>query len=95
MPLSTATLRSVFNGAGQTARAFSTSSPRSIARTMLTGRLANEPTVSTTPNGREVIKYTVASEYGNRDARQTSFFRVSSFVEPGAKRDFILGLQKG
>lgn len=94
MPLSTSTFRPLFNAAGQTARAFSTSSPRAIARAMVTGRLASEPQLLSTSSGREVIKYTIASDYGPMDRRQASFFRVASFAA-SPQKEFLLNLQKG
>ncbi|CAG8055525.1 unnamed protein product [Penicillium olsonii] len=81
--------------ASQTARAFSTSPAHSVARLTLTGRLGAEPELQTTPNGTEVVKYSVGTNYGPRDNRQTSWFRISNFVPEGAQRDYILGLQKG
>lgn len=76
------------------ARAFSTSSPRSIARISIIGNLADTPEVFTTQSGREIVKYAVASNSGPKDNRQTSWFRVTSFVE-GPRKDFLLTLPKG
>jgi len=81
--------------AAQTARAFSTSPARSIARLTLTGRLGADPELQSTSSGQEVVKYVVGTSYGPRDNRQTSWFRVSNFVPEGPQRDYILGLQKG
>ncbi|KAG6000413.1 hypothetical protein E4U43_001602 [Claviceps pusilla] len=76
------------------ARSFSTSSPRSLARITVIGNLANTPEVQTTSSGREILKYAVASNHGPRDNRQTSWFRVTSFVE-GPRKDYMLTLPKG
>ncbi|KAG5923383.1 hypothetical protein E4U42_004970 [Claviceps africana] len=76
------------------ARSFSTSSPRSIARMSIIGNLADTPEVHTTSSGREILRYAVASNSGPKDNRQTSWFRVTSFVD-GPRRDFMLGLVKG
>ncbi|CAG8043283.1 unnamed protein product [Penicillium salamii] len=81
--------------AAQTARTFSTSPAHSLARLTLTGRLGAEPELQTTANGTEVVRYSVGTNYGPRDNRQTSWFRISNFVPEGAQRDYILGLQKG
>ncbi|CAG8931774.1 unnamed protein product [Penicillium salamii] len=81
--------------AAQTARAFSTSPAHSLARLTLTGRLGAEPELTTTANGTEVVRYSVGTNHGPRDNRQTSWFRISNFVPEGAQRDYILGLQKG
>ncbi|EHK16689.1 uncharacterized protein TRIVIDRAFT_131714 [Trichoderma virens Gv29-8] len=79
------------------ARAFSTSSPRSVARITIIGHLADSPegmTAGSGENTKEYVRYTVASNSGPKDARQTSWFRVTGFVE-GARRDFIMSLPKG
>ncbi|EAW12833.1 single-stranded DNA-binding protein [Aspergillus clavatus NRRL 1] len=83
------------SGTARSARTFTTSSPRSIARMIITGRLAAEPELHATSTGQEVIKYAVASSYGSRENRQISWFRVSSFQPEGPQRDFILNLPKG
>jgi hypothetical protein len=83
------------SGAALSTRSFSTSSPRSIARMIITGRLAAEPELHATSTGQDVIKYAVGTSYGKGDNRQTSWFRVSSFQPEGSQRDFILGLPKG
>ncbi|KAG6039443.1 hypothetical protein E4U41_002623 [Claviceps citrina] len=76
------------------ARAFSTSSPRSLARISIIGNLANTPEIHNTSNGREILKYAVASNTGSKDNRQTSWFRVTSFAD-GPKKDYLLNLPKG
>ncbi|UNI14181.1 ssDNA-binding protein, mitochondrial [Purpureocillium takamizusanense] len=75
-------------------RAFSSSSPRALARISIIGNLADTPEVQPTNTGREILKYAVASNSGPKENRQTSWFRVTSFVE-GPRRDFMLGLPKG
>ncbi|KAM3520010.1 hypothetical protein NHJ13051_007122 [Beauveria bassiana] len=80
--------------AASAARAFSTSSPRSVARITIVGNLADTPEVVTTNSGREIIKYAVASNSGPRENRQTSWFRVTSFAE-GPRKDYLLTLPKG
>lgn len=82
------------SGAALSARSFSSSSSRSVARLMITGRLAAQPELQATSSGQEVVKYTVASNHGSRDKRQTSWFKVSAFVE-GNQREFITSLQQG
>ncbi|KAL7950488.1 hypothetical protein V8C42DRAFT_306659 [Trichoderma barbatum] len=79
------------------ARAFSTSSPRSVARITIIGHLADSPeglTGGNPENPKEYVRYTVASNSGPKDSRQTSWFRVTGFVE-GPRKDFIMGLAKG
>lgn len=76
------------------ARAFSTSSPRSLARISIIGNLADTPELQPTSSGRDILKYAVASNSGPKDNRQTSWFRVTSFAE-GPRKDFLLSLPKG
>ncbi|KAG6115498.1 hypothetical protein E4U14_000834 [Claviceps sp. LM454 group G7] len=76
------------------ARSFSTSTPRSIARISIIGNLADTPEVVTTSTGKEMIKYAVASNHGTKDNRQTSWFKITNFVE-GPRRDHMLSLSKG
>ena len=79
----------------QAARSFSSTSQRSVARMIITGRLGADPELQTTASGQEIIKYSVGSSHGRGDNRQTSWFRVASFAAEGGQRDYIMGLQKG
>ena len=81
-------------GGALSARSFSSSSSRSVARMIITGRLAAAPELQATSSGQDVIRYTVATSTGARDNRQTSWFKVASF-DHGAQRDYVLSLQKG
>ncbi|OGM42593.1 ssDNA binding protein [Aspergillus bombycis] len=81
-------------GGALSARSFSSSSSRSVARMIITGRLAAAPELQATSSGQDVIRYTVATSTGARDNRQTSWFKVASF-DQGAQRDYVLSLQKG
>ncbi|RFU79986.1 hypothetical protein TARUN_2208 [Trichoderma arundinaceum] len=79
------------------ARAFSTTSPRSVARITIIGNLADTPeghASSSKENPREYVRYSVASNTGSKENRQTSWFRVTSFVD-GPRKDFLLSLPKG
>lgn len=78
------------------ARAFSTTSPRSIARITIVGNLADAPEaqVGGAEGNKEYVRYAVASNSGSKENRVTSWFRVTGFVE-GPRRDFLLGLAKG
>jgi hypothetical protein len=76
-------------------RSFSSSPSHSIARIIITGRLAAEPELQPTSTGQDVIKYAVGTSYGSRENRQTSWFRVASFQPEGAQRDHLLSLPKG
>jgi len=75
------------------ARAFSTTSPRSIARITIIGHLADTPELQSGAN-REFIRYAVASNSGPKENRHTSWFRVTSFAD-GPRKDFLLSLPKG
>ncbi|CCT66187.1 related to single-stranded DNA-binding protein [Fusarium fujikuroi] len=76
------------------ARAFSTTTPRPLAKITIIGNLADTPEVHSTSTGREVLRYAVASNSGPRDNRKTSWFRVTSFAE-GPQRDYLMNLPKG
>jgi hypothetical protein len=78
-------------------RAFSTSSPRSVARITLLGNLGDSPELQPTSTGHEVIKYSIASSTGPKDNRHTSWFRVTKFIPEGneKQRDFLLSIPKG
>lgn len=78
-------------------RAFSTSTPRQLAKIQLIGRLAAPAEATPTSTGREVIKYALGVSHGpkNEDGeRAVSWFRLASFVE-GPQRDLLLSLPKG
>ncbi|KAL7789939.1 hypothetical protein V8C37DRAFT_403760 [Trichoderma ceciliae] len=79
------------------ARAFSTTSPRSVARITIIGNLADTPEAQVSGNQdspREYVRYAVASNSGSKENRQTSWFRVTGFVD-GPRKDFLLSLPKG
>ncbi|KAI0024587.1 nucleic acid-binding protein [Xylariomycetidae sp. FL0641] len=78
-----------------TTRSFSASARRDIAKMTLVGNLANPPEVKVTSTGREVLEYSVASNDGRKDNPHTSWFRVSTFVEDGPRRQFLESLPKG
>ncbi|RYP28494.1 hypothetical protein DL767_007173 [Monosporascus sp. MG133] len=77
------------------ARAFSASARRDIAKITLVGNLAATPEVKPTSTGREFVEYSVASSEGSGEKRTTSWFRVTSWVEEGPRRDFLTSLAKG
>ncbi|SPJ85337.1 related to single-stranded DNA-binding protein [Fusarium torulosum] len=76
------------------ARAFSTTTPRPLAKITIVGNLADTPEVHPTSTGREVLRYAVASNSGRGENRKTSWFKVTSFAE-GAQRDYLMNLPKG
>lgn len=79
------------------ARAFSTTPARPLAKMQLIGRLADQPELTPTSTGRELVKYSLGVSTGPKDEngnRATSWFRVASFSD-GPQRDFLLGLPKG
>ncbi|PWY72900.1 ssDNA binding protein [Aspergillus heteromorphus CBS 117.55] len=87
-------LRPGLRASSGAARSFSSSTPCSVARMTITGRIASEPELRATASGSEVVKYTVATNTGSKDNRQSSFFRVTSFSS-GSQRDVILNMGKG
>ena len=76
-------------------RAFSTTPTRNVARITIIGHLADTPELQATSTGHEILKYSVASNSGSKDNRQTSWFRVASFEGEGPRRDFLRSLPKG
>lgn len=79
------------------ARAFSTSPAHSLARMQIIGRLADQPELTPTSTGREMVRYALGVKSGPKNEngeRQTSWFRVASFTE-GPGRDVLLNLPKG
>lgn len=88
------TLRAAAAGPSLAARTFSTSSPRSVARMMITGRMGRDPEVVTLANGGNAVRYLVGHSTGPNNNRQTSWFKVTSFYD-GPARDYLLGLKKG
>ncbi|KAE8148589.1 hypothetical protein BDV25DRAFT_157997 [Aspergillus avenaceus] len=76
-------------------RSFSSSPAHSVARMILTGRLVNQPEMTATANGQDVIKYTLASNHGSKSSQKASFFKISNFEQNEHSRQFLLGLPKG
>ena len=79
------------------ARAFSTTTPRALARMQLIGRLADQPELAPTSTGREISRFAIGVSTGPKDVdgnRSTSWFNIGSFVE-GPQRDLLLSLPKG
>jgi hypothetical protein len=79
-------------------RAFSSTPARPLAKITIIGNLTDSPEVVPTSTGREIVRYSVASNTGPRDEsgnQRVSFFRVTAFPPEGPRRDFIQSLQKG
>ncbi|KAG5286966.1 ssDNA binding protein [Histoplasma ohiense] len=76
-------------------RSFSSTRANSLARISIVGNLGNPPEIRATSSGRELVNYSVATSYGPKEDRQTSWWRITSFVPEGASRDHLLGLPKG
>ncbi|KAJ9150712.1 hypothetical protein NKR23_g3590 [Pleurostoma richardsiae] len=76
-------------------RAFSTTATRPLAKVTIVGNLADSPELQATSTGRDIIKYSVASNSGSKENRHTSWFRVASFEPEGPRREFLQSLQKG
>ena len=78
-------------------RAFSTTTPRSLARMQLIGRLADQPELEHTSTGREISRFALGVSTGPRDEagnRGVSGFKIATFIE-GPQRDLLLSLPKG
>ena len=89
------TARQLLRASRPAARAFSTTPSRPLAKIQLIGHLAAPPELTATSTGNEIVKYSLATSSGPRDNRQTSWWRVTAFIEAGARRDFLLNLDKG
>ncbi len=76
-------------------RAFSTTPAHNLARMTIVGHLADAPELSATSTGHSIVRYTIASNFGPKENRQTSWFRVVSFLPEGPRRDFLTNLPKG
>jgi single stranded DNA-binding protein len=87
--------RTILRHARPATRSFSTTPSRPLAKIQLIGNLAASPELTATSTGHEMVKYSLATSSGPKDNRQTSWWRVAAFVEAGARRDFLLGLEKG
>ncbi|KAJ5104834.1 hypothetical protein NUU61_002181 [Penicillium alfredii] len=81
--------------ATSTARTFSSSAARSLARMSIVGRLGAAPELSVTSTGLDLVKYSIATDTGPRDKRETSWFRVGTILDESKFRDFMLALPKG
>lgn len=92
--LRTASRIAVSRPAAATARPFSSTATRSIARITIVGRLADTPELRASSTGREYLRYAVTSRSGSGENRKTSFFNVSCFDE-GPRREFYQNLPKG
>lgn len=77
------------------ARAFSGTSARPLAKITIVGNLAQNPELSATSTGREILKYSIASNHGRGENAKTSWFRVTSFEPEGPRRDYFQSLAKG
>ena len=78
-----------------TARAFSSTTPRPLARITIIGNLTAPPELRPSQSGLDYLRYAVASNSGSGENRHASFFNVTSFVQEGGQRDFLLSLPKG
>lgn len=77
-------------------RTFSTTPRASLARMQLIGRLAATPELTPTSTGRDIVRYAIGTTHRSTSrGEETSWFRVASFAEEGARRDLVLGLPKG
>ena len=85
--------RSAVASAGA-ARTLSTTSSRQFARISIVGHLGETPELHQAANGREVVRYVVASNKGKGENKTTSWWRISAFPE-GGSRDYLLSLPKG
>ncbi|MCJ1235237.1 ssDNA-binding protein, mitochondrial [Varicellaria rhodocarpa] len=76
-------------------RSFTTSTSRPLAKITIVGRLAAEPELIPTSTGQDMVRYAVGTNYGPRENRQTSWWRVASFQKEGEGREKLLAIAKG
>lgn len=87
---------SILTRSGQRSSPFSSSAANKFARLTLVGNLGADPEHITTPSGKELLKYSVATNQVRGGNREVSWFRIAHFLPAeGPGRDFALGLQKG
>ncbi|KAK4179798.1 hypothetical protein QBC36DRAFT_321788 [Triangularia setosa] len=77
------------------ARAFSSTAQRPYAKITIVGNLADTPELRASNNGKEYLRYSVASNSGSGDNRKTSWFNITTFPSSTNARDFYLSLEKG
>ena len=95
--LRTPLLRAAARPSSSSFRNFSTTTPRSLAKMQILGRLADQPELTPTSTGREITRFAVGVSSGPRDEqgnRAVSWYKVASFAE-GGQRDVLLGMEKG
>jgi hypothetical protein len=78
-----------------TTRAFSSTTPRPLARISIIGNLGGPPELKATSTGNEIMRYAVATSSGPADNRQTNWFNITAFENEGPRRDFFMSLPKG
>ncbi|KAK0673818.1 hypothetical protein QBC41DRAFT_310653 [Cercophora samala] len=91
-------LRSVSRAAARpqvAARAFSSTAQRPYAKITIVGNLADTPELRASSNGKEYLRYSVASNSGSGDNKKTSWFNVTAFPSNTNTRDYYLSLEKG
>ncbi len=79
------------------ARAFSTTTPRTLAKMQMIGRLADQPEDTPTSTGTALTKFALGVSTGRKDEngnRGVSWFKVASFAD-GGQRELLLSLPKG
>lgn len=92
-------LRSVSRAAARpqvaAARAFSSTPQRPYAKITIVGNLADTPDLRASNNGKEYLRYAVASNSGSGENKKTSWFNITVFPTSTNARDFYLSLEKG
>jgi hypothetical protein len=81
-------------------RSFSSSPISRIARMTVVGRLAAQPELFTAQSGQEIIRYAIGTSSGPPDKRETSWWKVASFVSDNnnsnnSMKDRMMSLGKG
>ncbi|KAL1953824.1 hypothetical protein VTO42DRAFT_2119 [Malbranchea cinnamomea] len=85
--------RPALKSAANAARLFSASARRDFSRLTMVGRMGTKPETAQTSDGREIVRYVVASNTGTKDKPITSWFRVTNFNPNQHSR--LLSIPKG
>jgi hypothetical protein len=90
-------LRRSFPIVASSARTFTTTAQRPLAKMQLIGRLAAPAEEVATSTGRNLVRYALGVSTGPRDEdgnRGVSWFKIASFAD-GPQKELLLSLPKG
>ena len=68
---------------------------RGLARISIIGRLADTPEKAATASSQNVVRYALATNFGPRENRQTSWWKVACFPQNEKLEELLMSLGKG